>query len=322
MKKILITIFFFTALKANSCLNIFAVDSAGKVHYLEHNFYFSIEFRQKTIAENLKKLEKQFKNSNYSFQNISDYGAYLLMAGRFPEGLDLFRALSKKYPDVYEVRANTAVAYELNGNIDSALYWEKLAIGLNTGSHRESEWIHLNILEAKKQLQSDPDWCLKNNVTGIKDSIKKYYRPSLHEDGKGMWIFNAFVHQLQERMPFTYGEDKALGKLLFELGDAYQIASVHRSYYCYAMAKYFYPALATDANKKMENIKIIYPKGVAMVEGTNITLNPTGKWDKEKEMLPPDDEEVDQFIKKIINRKAIKNTNIKPVAIEQLIAKI
>jgi tetratricopeptide (TPR) repeat protein len=321
MKKIIIIACLSFALKANSCLNIFAIDSTGAVHYLEHYFFFEIEFSQEAIAGRMKKLEKEFKNNKYSFQNISDYGSYLLMSGRFGEGLNIFRALSKKYPDVYEIRANTAVAYELNGNVDSALYWEKRAIDMNTGRHHYSEWIHLKILEAKKQLQADPDWCLKNNVTGVIDSIKRYYRVQLHEDGKGGWMLKSFIDQLDERLPFTYGEDKALGKLFLELGDAYMVASAYRSYYCYALAKYFYPGLGTIAKEKMDKILNIYPTGTANVEGRTITLTP-GKNNSDKEMLPPDDDEVKRFIKKIINRPDIKNRKIDPIPVEQLIEKI
>jgi hypothetical protein len=157
MKNFLAIIFTLLASAASACLNIFAVDSTGNVHRLEHYFIYEAEFRQDAVARNLKDLEKKFAKNEYSYKNISDYGAYLLMAGRFNEGMQLFRALSQKYPDVYQICANTAVAYELTGNIDSALYWEKRATIIQPNAHSNSEWIHLKILEAKKQLLSDPD---------------------------------------------------------------------------------------------------------------------------------------------------------------------
>jgi len=158
-------------------------------------------------------------------------------------------------------------------------------------------------------------------VTGIMDSIKRNYRVQLHEDGKGMWMLAGFIDQLGERLPFTYGEDKALGKLLLELGDAYLVASVYRSYYCYSLAKHFYPGLTTIAKEKMDKIMNVYPTGTANVEGRTITLTP-GINTSDKEMLPPDDDEVKRFIKKIVNRPDIKNRKIKPVPVEQLIEKI
>jgi tetratricopeptide (TPR) repeat protein len=304
----------------NACLNIFAVDSTGHVHYLEHYFFAEIEFRQDVIARNLKHLEKKFNNKDFSYKNISDYGAYLLMVGRFSDGLKIFRALSSKYNNVYEISANTAVAYELNGNIDSALLWEKHSLALSPGGHSYSEWIHLKILEAKKNLRTDPDWCLKNNVTGIVDSIKLNYRPAFHEDGKGMWILNHFIAQLSERLPFTYNEDKALGKLLLELGDAYQIASIYRSYYCYALANYFYPAITPLTREKMQKIRNNYPRDSVSIEERQMVLKPRESSDKE--MLPPDDREVNEFINRIIKRSPITKRKITSIPVEQLITRI
>ena len=321
MKNLLLISLLLCTSTVHACLNIFAADSAGQVHYLEHYFFSEIEFRPDIIARNLKRLEKKFNNKDFSYQNISDYGAYLLMVGRFSDGLKIFRALSTKYDSVYEISANTAVAYELNGNIDSALFWENRSLALRPSAHNYSEWIHLKILEAKKNLQTDPDWCLKNNVTGIVDSIKLNYRPSLHEDGKGMWILKDFIGQLSERLPFTYNEDKALGKLLLELGDAYQVASIYRSYYCYALANYFYPALTPLTREKMQKIRNDYPPNSAKVENRGGVVKP-GRDDSDKEMLPPDDREVNEFINRIVNRPPVIKRKITSIPVEQLIARI
>lgn len=315
MKKIIVVAFLFLTTNAFGCLNIFAVDSTGRTHYLEHHFFFSIEFKQQAILKKLKSLEKVFAKNDYNYKTISDYGAYLLMSGNFTEGLTLFRSLSKKYPDVYEIRANTAVAYELNGNIDSAHFWQVAAIKLKPNAHNNSEWIHLKILEAKKQMLTDPDWCLKNNVTGVTDSISLHYKYSLHE-GESMWIFKQFIGQLEERLPFTFREDKTMGKLFFELGDAYQSVSIYRAYYCYAIAKYLYPQLASFVDEKMQQIKIKYPKDVINKPRASNKSNVT------REMYPPDDNEVRQFINEIMNRPAIKGYKFKSISFEEIINKI
>lgn len=322
MKRAFVIAFLFLTTDIYACLNIFSIDSSGRVHYLEHHFFFSIEFKQNAIEKKLKELKRKFDHNEYSFQNISDFGSYLLMTGRFADGLNIFRALSKKYPDVYEICANTAVAYELNGNIDSAYLWQVAAIKKNPKAHNNSEWIHLKILEAKKNILTDPDWCLNNNVTGITDTIntlKVSYEASTHESEKGMWVFKQFIDQLEDRFPFTYSEDKAMGKLMYELGDAYQVASVYRSYYCYAIAKYLYPALSTIADKKMNEIKMKYPKNSVKAEGRTIALTPRSPGDNE--MIPPTEIEVNKFINKLINRPALKVHKIS-VIIEQLISKI
>ena len=310
MKKIILIAFILLSTKSNACLNIFSVDSTGRVHHLEHYFFFPIEFRQDYISKNLKALERKFNKKEYGYKNISDYGAYLLMAGHFKEGLDLFRALSKKYPAVYEVAANIAVAYELNSNIDSAIYWEKAAIAINPIAHKSTEWVHLKILEAKKKTLSDPYWCLNNNVTGIVELIKERYVFNQNENVEGN-MFSDLIYQLEERFSFTYAEDKVMGKLLFELGDAYQAASTFRSYYCYAIAKYLYPALSVSADEKMSQITRTYPKGAP--EGNSVS-------DREKKL--PDDNAVKKLIDRIVNRPPINNNLFTFINIEKLISNI
>jgi len=321
MKKLPVLLLLLVGLNAGACINIFAVDSAGRAHYLEHWFFFSTEFKQKAIAKKVKETERKLNAGDYSYQNISDYGAYLLMAGRFTEGLDLFRALSKKYPGVYQINANTAVAYELNGNIDSALYWEKAALKINSTAHNNSEWIHLKILEARKKLQADPDWCLKTTVTDVVSLIGNTNRPNIHEEGSSKCIFEQFIDQLEDRFPFTYTEDKVIGKLMMELGDAYQAASIYRSYYCYAIAKYLYPALAEEAEEKMRIILMKYPSGTAKIGDNNIALKRTTD-NANREMIAPEDREVKQFVSKLINRPVIKNSKVKPLSIPELVKKI
>jgi hypothetical protein len=133
-------------------------------------------------------------------------------------------------------------------------------------------------------------------------------------------IFSPFLYQLNERLPFTYGEDKALGKLLFELGDAYQFLSTYRAYYCYALAKYFYPALAPAADLKMQKISRTYPRGSVGSGYQAILLKPKQKLDNE--MLAPQESEVKRFIKRIVERPALKNNRVTFLPIEQLLAKI
>lgn len=322
MKKILVFSLLIFSLQSRACINIFAVDSAGRGHYLSHWFFFSVEFRQKEITQKIKAAEKMFAAGQYSYQNISDYGAWLLMAGRYAEGLDLFRALSKKYPQVYEINANTAVAYELNGNIDSALYWERASLKINPTAHGNSEWIHLKILEARKQLQADPDWCLHHNVTDVVNRIKETYKFEEHEDfNEGSRIFSDFMNQLEERFPFTYAEDKVMGKLMMELGDAYQAASIYRSYYCYALAQYLYPALKEETDEKMRLILMKYPAGTVESFGRAVSLKRTGN-SESREMVAPDPAEVKRFIHKIIKRPAVYNKKIKPLNIQELVKKI
>ena len=311
MRKLLLFVLLIFQLPALACLNIYGLDSNGKVHYHEHHFLNSLEFNKEAIVKNIKSLQKDFSKGQYYFRQVSDYGAYLLMAGRFKDGLDIFRQLILKHPGQYAIKANLAVAYELNGNLDSALYWERQAVTVNPYAHNHSEWIHLQLLEAKLNYAKDPAWLENNKVTHIADSLAKYDDGNEHPH-KVDWIFKHFIHQLNERLPFTLGEDPEFAKLLFELGDAYMKYSVYRSYYAYAMASYFSPALTTRVHSKFADIKKIYQaKGITYNEAINF---------KDREIYPPSDKEVDAFLYKLKQRQQVYISNLPSLDIAAILS--
>ena len=311
MRKLLLLTLLTLRLPALAFLNIYGLDSNGRVHYHEHHFLRSLEFNKDAIIKSIRELQTDFAKKEYHFKQVSDYGAYLLMAGRFKDGLDIFRQLILKHPDQYAIKANLAVAYELNGKLDSALYWERQAVTINPYAHDHSEWIHLQLLEAKINYAKDPAWLENNKVTYIADSLAKYDDGSEHPF-KADQIFEHFIHQLNERLPFTLGEDPVLGKLLYELGDAYMKYSVYRSYYCYAMARYFNPALATQVLSKFAGIKKVYKaKGITYKESINF---------KDREKYPPTDREVEAFLSKLKQRQQIYISNLPSLDISAILS--
>jgi tetratricopeptide (TPR) repeat protein len=319
MKKLIAAVVLLASLQSNACLNLFSVDSAGKPHVLNHGFHIATSHDNNHISRNIISLEKSFAKGDYDFKRISDYGSYLLMGGRFKDGLDIFRALIVKHNGVYEIAANIAVAYELNGNIDSALYWERKALDINPNGHYGSEWIHLKILEAKQQLATDSNWCLHNNVAGITAKMKA--RPNTaHRDGADIQLdnfFRDFIVQLSERIPFTYGTDPALGKLLYELGEAYLSVSMHRAYFCYAAAKYFYPALETTATARMQLIKKTYPSPEKMKR-----IKPAVSTSTINEINAPTNTELATFMKRLTTREGFANPVSIKMSIPELLTKI
>lgn len=305
--------------KTNACLNLFAIDSSGKVNYLEHHFFLDIRFQQQAIHKNLLSLQRQFKKGKFDYRNISDYAAYLLMDGRFEEGLTLCRALAAKKGDVYQIRANLAVAYELNGMIDSAWHWQQQALALNPGAHGGSEWVHLRILAARKAMLTNPNWCLTNNITGIQDSIALNYRMQEHE-GEGMFIFESFLLQLEERLPFTKGPDPVMGKLLFELAEAYKQVSLYRAYYCYVLAGQLYPDLAPDCRTRQAFIEAKYP--INEIQSKGLNPDPDSQFDKDREKYPPTEAGAMRFAFAILHRPHIKKSTITTMPLVAIIDKI
>lgn len=320
-RTVVLLVLFFTLLsQAKPCLNLFAVDSSGRVIYLEHRFLTEIQFNQQNIEKRINELEKSFKKQIFSMQSISDYGAYLLMRGNFKEGMEIFRQLQLRYPDIYEINANLAVAFEVNGEIDSAIHFQKTAMKLKPSAHDNSEWLHLKILEARKQLLQNSDWCIHNNVTEIEAESIKNYKYQSHETGEVPFVFSNFIAQLNERMPFSFAEDKVMGKLFLELGSAYMSRSVYRAYYCYSMARYFYPQLNAACEEKMKRIKQNYPRNTAKADNLEIRLYENNR--PFNEMMPPDDDEVKAFINKVVNRPILKRKKLPNYPVSELLRKI
>tara|TARA_B110000046_G_C13024495_1_gene413104 strand:+ start:2444 stop:2677 length:234 start_codon:yes stop_codon:yes gene_type:complete len=54
---------------------------------------------------------------------LSDYAVYLMKAGRVDESLAILKELNKNLPQEYQIAANLGTAYELNGELDSALFY-------------------------------------------------------------------------------------------------------------------------------------------------------------------------------------------------------
>lgn len=281
---------------SRACINVYTIDISGGHHILSHYFQ-PYSFNQKQIAKNIDEFNSRFNKGVYTFKDVSDYGALLLMAGKHAEGLQIFKGLVQKYPGEYNIKANLAVAYELNGKIDSALFWEKLAIAQNPFSHQHSEWIHVKILETKIAFSNDSTRLGNRKVTFISDSIAARKKDSTVIRN---CLLQNFDYQIRERLPFTLNKDDVFGTMLFELATTYEAFSIYRSYYYYAMAKYFYPSLTREADLRMLAIRKVYSK-------TPLTqkIKPD-----DKEKYPPSEVEVNTLINKLQQRNQVYQSKL------------
>ena len=80
---------------------------------------------------------------------LSDKGFVLIISGRYSEAIDLYLQIEKLEPNRYSTASNIGTAYEMIGENEKALHWIKRAVAIDPASHDNSEWIHVNILEAK-----------------------------------------------------------------------------------------------------------------------------------------------------------------------------
>ena len=121
----------------------------------------------------------------------------------------LLENLLKTHPKEYELNANLAVAYELNGQLDTALALLKRSMAINPRSHYDSEWFHLNILESAITLRD-------KQLAPHDISVLRIVQDTFNKK-----IGYQISHQLRERIPLSQSPNKLLSKAIEECGDYY-----------------------------------------------------------------------------------------------------
>jgi tetratricopeptide (TPR) repeat protein len=209
--KLLILFLTLSSLRSNACLNYYVVDSSG--HRNMHDDYppSNIFIHAKYDIEDLKTTESKIFSAPTSekYKYISNYCASMIQLGRYREAIPILENLLKDKPNEYEINTNLAVAYELNEQIDKALYFLKKSISISPKSHNESEWFHLRILESAITLRD-------KNLAPQDISV---LRIENERSGKtGVQI----SYQLKERIPLTKSTNNLLSKVIEESADYYK----------------------------------------------------------------------------------------------------
>ncbi len=260
MKKLLLIILLLPAsFTGYSCLNLYGEDIHGNQHFLEHRHFETTTFNAKEIKKRMEVLSSKLSGNQNNYRDVSDYGVYMLMAGKYADGLALFREMVKKYPNEYNINQNLGTAFELNGMADSAFQYIKKGYLLNPRSHRGSEWMHIRYLETvlgKQELDYTKFTLLDTTAIG---AIKNGYKGTPAHFFELDEVFNEINYQLNERIPFTLGKDEVLAKLLTETGDLYaEKFSVTRAHTCYLYAQYF-TALPEEKTQLQQRINRVLP---------------------------------------------------------------
>lgn len=127
---------------------------------------------------------------------------------------EILLGLERSNPGKYTVAANLGTAYELLGQLDSALLWINRAVSINPKSHEGSEWIHVMILRYRIAKAKNPHYLAGGSALmldfGILDLPQNPYDLNTEEVGKEL------AFQLQERLSFISAPDTLMGMLLFD----------------------------------------------------------------------------------------------------------
>jgi hypothetical protein len=244
---------------AKSCLNVYGQDIHGNDHFIEHRMFRTTLFNEKEIKKSIDLLFIKISGGQYTYKDISDYGVGMLRAGKYAEGLQLFRELVKAHAQEYVIIQNLGTAFELNGMPDSAFFYIRKGYLLNPQSHNSSEWLHISYLE---NLLSKTDIRYSKTIF-LDTAVFRRIRNDAQQDAQAhefklTQFFGNVNYQLEERIPFTLGKDDLLAKLLTETGDLYaEYLSISRAHICYLFARYFnsLPEGETALNEKIRNME-------------------------------------------------------------------
>lgn len=221
----------------------YALDKEGKIIPLGYDwkFPFSKNFNLELNVQKLKNLEKKLLKEK-NFMLLSDYSLCLMKLGKSKEAAQILKELYIHYPNEYKIAANLGTAYELVGEVDSALKYIRRGIQLNPNDHEGSEWIHAKILETKLQLKKNVNYLDTHTVLDLTEKQKK-----------DSTVFYHLSIQLKERFPFTSGPDALMAGLMADLGDlSFNVKSIEYAKAYYLIAKEYYGNTSPELEVKIK----------------------------------------------------------------------
>lgn len=157
------------------------------------------------------------KDTATSFANRNDMAVVYMRLADPATARDLLLELERENPGNYSVAANLGTAYELLGNLDSALFWIKKAVSIDPNAHNGSEWIHVMILRYRIAKEKNPQYLSGSSALmfdfGMTDLPSNPYGLNTEK------VQNELGYQLRERLSFVRPPDTLTGMLLFDFAN-------------------------------------------------------------------------------------------------------
>jgi hypothetical protein len=215
MKKILILLFLVSNFSF-ACLNGHNLKlKNGSYLYMDHGL--GVASGHELMYGNLNNFLKEFDSIYKKTKDIdylSDKGVILIFQKKYNEAIKLYSEIEKSHPNRYSTASNLGTAYELIGDNVNALKWIEKSIKIDPKSHKNSEWIHVNILKAKiDNTLINSDFLIKLNFGNEVDLKVSNDRIKLYD------LRQALFYQVNERATFIKGNDAIMALLYFELAN-------------------------------------------------------------------------------------------------------
>lgn len=198
-----------------ACINSYTME-------LRPEHFDSVQQRIDYYQTKFKK-NKQDHAGPYTLQQKNDDAVLLILMGQYQQAISILEALERSHPKLPKTAVNLGTAYELNGQLLQARKWIRIGMQRDPNIHDGSEWIHMNILNAKLN-HADVKWLNQNPVLDL--SFGHGYFPKSnhihqdHIDQMGLErIFEQAKLQIAERKQFVFGKDPILARVYYELAN-------------------------------------------------------------------------------------------------------
>ncbi len=238
MRKYILALIFAISVchQVSACINGDFLELADASFLYEdpvRNVPYGHKVDRKELEATLLRMDSLYKATN-EVAYLSDKGLVLIFLGRYQEAIKIYHEIELFHPGRYSTASNLGTAYELSGQNEKALFWIKRAVKIDPDSHHSSEWIHVNILEAKIKGESHVNslFLLKTEFGDGDIPYSTYNEEQLYD------LFNALYYQLNERNTFVKPKDAIVATLLFDLGNiAFLVNNFKEAIKIYQLAK-------------------------------------------------------------------------------------
>lgn len=201
-----------------ACINSYTME-------LRPEHFDSVQQRIDYYQTKFKK-NKQDHAGPYTLQQKNDDAVLLILMGQYQQAISILEALERSHPNLPKTAVNLGTAYELNGQLLQARKWVRIGMQRDPNIHEGSEWIHMNILNAKLN-HADVTWLNQNPVLNL--TFGSGYAPQPnhihqdHIDQVGLErIFEQAKLQIAERKQFVFGKDPILARMYYDLANIEQ----------------------------------------------------------------------------------------------------
>lgn len=207
--------------QVSACINSYVFELSPKIFNSAEE---RIEFYQKELKHFQVETEQP-----YDFREQNDYAVLLILTGQYQAAIQLLEKIEKNSPRLPKTAVNLGTAYELIGNYAQARKWIGIGIQRDPNIHEGSEWIHLNILNAK-QHQANVAWLNQNPLFEINFGQGYFPQPSQSKTSildieKLELIKEQAVMQLSQRRQFVWKDDPIMAHAYYELANIEQSLS-------------------------------------------------------------------------------------------------